>query len=223
MEYVIRRAPHRPTLGGNNDDNAWKYADVASVNAFHPLSSLHRPHTRAKILYDDAGLFVRFTVQDNFVRCTRTEHQSITSKDSCVELYVQPKADKGYFNFEMSAIGTMLLFYVTDPTRCARGIFKGKEVVPMSVLSEVKIHHSLPRHVPVEIAEPLEWIVEYFVPNSVFERYVGALGNPEQRFWRGNFFKCADESSHPHWASWNPIGEELNFHDPGYFGSMRFG
>ena len=79
-----------------------------------------------------------------------------------------------------------------------------------------------PRCVPVEIAEPVEWAVEYFVPNSVFERYVGSLGDPQKRAWRGNFFKCADESSHPHWASWSPIGQELNFHDPAYFAPMRF-
>ena len=37
-----------------------------------------------------------------------------------------------------------------------------------------------------------------------------------------NFFKCADDSSHPHWASWAPIGEALNFHQPQYFAPLRF-
>jgi len=222
MEYVIRRAAHRPGLRGDWDEAAWKYADIAPVTAFHPRSSIHRPETHAKILYDDEGLYVSFKVQDRFVRCTRTEHQSITSKDSCVELYLQPKADKGYLNFEMNCGGAVLLFYVTDPTRCARGIFRGKEVVPSTLLQKLKIHHSLPKTLPVEIREPVEWTVEYFVPNAIFEHYVGALESPQQRRWRGNFFKCADESSHPHWASWNPIGDDLNFHDPAYFAPIRF-
>ena len=42
------------------------------------------------------------------------------------------------------------------------------------------------------------------------------------RRWRGNAFKCADETSHPHWASWAPIGEALNFHAPGWFGDLDF-
>lgn len=222
MEYTIRRARSRPGLDGDWDDAAWRHADVACVESFHSASSVHRPQTESKILYDDAGLYVAFRVRDRYVRCTRTEHQSITSKDSCVELYLQPKPGAGYLNFEMNCGGTMLLFYVTDPTRCDQGIFKGKQVVPRSLLQSVQIHHSLPKVLPVEIAEPVDWTVQYFVPNAVFEKYVGALEPPEKRRWRGNFFKCADESSHPHWASWNPIGDELNFHDPAYFADIRF-
>ncbi|MEA2735858.1 MAG: Carbohydrate-binding family 9 [Humisphaera sp.] len=42
---------------------------------------------------------------------------------------------------------------------------------------------------------------------------VGRLSRPQ---WR------ADESSHPHWASWRAIGEKLNFHAPEFFGDIRF-
>ena len=31
---------------------------------------------------------------------------------------------------------------------------------------------------------------------------------------RCHAFKCGDQTSHPHWASWAPIGEALNFHQP---------
>ena len=84
------------------------------------------------------------------------------------------------------------------------------------------ISHSMPRTVDGEIAGPTIWSVEYFVPNALLETYAGALGPAAQRKWRGNFFKCADESSHPHWASWNPIGPELNFHVPAYFAPFEF-
>ena len=40
--------------------------------------------------------------------------------------------------------------------------------------------------------------------------------------WFDTFFKCADESSHPHWASWSPLGAELNFHTPEYFQELYF-
>ena len=49
---------------------------------------------------------------------------------------------------------------------------------------------------------------------------LGPLEPPAQRRWRGNFYKCADESSHPHWASWRPIGEKLDFHTPEFFGEI---
>jgi len=42
-------------------------------------------------------------------------------KDSCVEFFVKPKPDKGYFNFEFIAVGTLLCSYITDPERTREG------------------------------------------------------------------------------------------------------
>jgi len=39
---------------------------------------------------------------------------------------------------------------------------------------------------------------------------------------RGNFYKCAEDNSHPHWASWASMGGELNFHLPDRFGWFSF-
>ena len=93
---------------------------------------------------------------------------------------------------------------------------------PQRLIDTMRIYHSLPRTLGREMTEPVEWSVEYFIPNSLFEYYVGRLPPGGERRWRGNFHKCADESSHPHWASWSPIGEKLNFHVPRTFGSFRF-
>jgi len=173
------------------------------------------------VLYDEAGLYVIFRAQDRYVICTRTEHQTLTSKDNCVEVYFQPFPDRGYLNFEMNCGGALLLFFITDPTRVEQGIFRRKEIVPKSLIDTMQIYHSLPSYIPIEITEPLTWTVEYFIPHSLFETYLGPLGAPETRSWRGNFHKCADESSHPHWGSWSPI-KEFNFHVLEYFAPMSF-
>ena len=223
MEYLVRRAVRTPELQGLWDGPAWRDAAVADVNSFHPASSDHRPVTRTKILHDDAGLYVIFRVRDRYVVCTRDQNQSLTSKDSCVEVYFEPKpGEEGYLNFEMNCGGGLLLFYITDPTRDADTIFKEKVVVPQSQIDKMRIYHSLPKTLPAEITEPVDWTVEYFVPWSLFENYVGPVRPVSGTTWRGNFHKCADESSHPHWGSWSPIGEELNFHVPKYFGAFRF-
>jgi cellulose/xylan binding protein with CBM9 domain len=60
------------------------------------------------------------------------------------------------------------------------------------------------------------------IPFAMMESYVSATGDPRGQTWRGNLFKCGDETSHPHWASWAPIGQELNFHQPEKFGELRF-
>jgi len=38
---------------------------------------------------------------------------------------------------------------------------------------------------------------------------------------RANFYKCGNETSHPHWLSWMPLAER-NFHDPSSFGQLVF-
>lgn len=222
MEYHIRKAARKPELTGQWDGPAWKDADVARLDSFHRAGSDHRPITEAKILHDDDGLYVHFRVQDRYVVCTRSQNQSLTSKDSCVEVYLQPNGEAGYFNFEMNCGGALLLFYILDPIRNDPGIFKHKFIVPQSLIDTMRIYHSLPRTLPGEIADPVQWSVEYFVPNSLLEYYVGRLPPAGQRRWRGAFHKCADDSSHPHWASWPPIGEELNFHVPRCFAPFSF-
>jgi hypothetical protein len=66
------------------------------------------------------------------------------------------------------------------------------------------------------------WRVAYAVPFSLFEEVFGPLGEPGARRWRANLYKCGDQTSHPHWATWSPL-EQVNFHDPSRFGVLEFG
>ena len=39
--------------------------------------------------------------------------------------------------------------------------------------------------------------------------------------WKANFYKCGDETLHPHFGCWNPVvAEEPNFHLPEFFGTL---
>jgi hypothetical protein len=221
MEYLIHRARVKPELAGEFNGPAWSQAEVARIASFHAKSSAHRPQTEAKLLHDEDGLYVIFHVHDRYVCCTRSVHQSMTCQDSCVELFIAP-GPAGYFNFEMNCGGTMLLFYITDPARGPKRGFKEIVEVPIEQIETIRTYHSMPKTLEAEIVEPVEWVVEYFVPWKLFERYAGPLGPAEARRWRGNFYKCAGDSSHPHWGSWSPIGEALNFHVPAHFGEFRF-
>ena len=221
MTYTIHRATSTPEFRGAWDGPAWSRADALDIAHFHAKSSDHRPSTRAKLLYDDMGVYVLFRVADRYVRCAQTQHQSHVYRDSCVEFFVQPKPGAGYFNIEFNCVGTMLLYYMANPPRGPSGKLEGYRELPPEELATIREQHSLPDELPQEIAEPVEWWLEYFVPNALLERYVGPLGAPGQRRWRANFYKCGDETSHPHWASWAPI-ERLDFHQPDHFAPLTF-
>ena len=221
MNYVIRRAVTPPEFRGDWDGPAWGRADVLEITHFHANSSAHRPRTRVKLLYDDAGVYVLFRVADRYVRCVQRQHQSHVYRDSCVEFFVQPKPASGYFNIEFNCLGVMLLYHMADPPRGASGKLEGHTVLPPGELATIRVAHSLPDDLRGEITEPIEWWLEYFVPDALLERYVGPFEPPAQRRWRGNFYKCGDDTSHPHWGSWAPI-ERLDFHQPDHFAPLTF-
>jgi hypothetical protein len=188
-------------------------AEEGRVGYVRPESSAHHPETRFYLLHDGAALYVQFCVKDAHVRSVQTEYQGPVYTDSCCELFVQPVAGKGYFNFEINAGGTLLLTYIEDPTRVPGG-FATFTRVDNAWGSQVEIRSSLPRVVDPERAA--DWTLRFRIPFALFEHYTGSAPAKE---WRGNVYKCGDNTSQPHWLSWSPVSA-LNFHLPECFGSF---
>jgi len=220
MEYRIRRARQAPALDAAWDAPGWAHAEVAVLGSARPESSDHRPRTEVKVLYDSAGLYAIFRVQDRYVRSVNTEYNSSVCQDSCVELFVKPRTDKGYFNFETNCGGAILCSYIEDATRIPGG-FKRFTRLSAAALDQVRIHSSLPKTVEPEVTTPTTWTNALFIPLKVLAQYLGPLPEPKGEVWSGNFYKCGDKTSHPHWLSWAPVAE-LNFHRPQDFQALRF-
>jgi hypothetical protein len=220
VNYLIRSAQIPPKLSGDWNNPAWVCADTLEIKNFRPESSDHRPQTFARLLFDSAGIHGIFHVRDRYVRCQRMNYMDEVWKDSCVEFFIQPKSDKGYFNFEFNCGGAFLVCYIVDPTR-GPNLFKDFVRIPEKIARETKVQSSLPRIVDPEISESLDWSLQFFIPFTLLEKYVGAIDDTRGQIWRGNFFKCVEQNSHPHWASWSPV-DEFNFHLPRCFGTIEF-
>jgi hypothetical protein len=220
MNYTVRASATQPRLDPNWHDAIWSRADTLELGNFRPEGSDHRPRTFARLLHSAGGIHGIFQVHDRYVRCVRVNYFDEVWKDSCVEFFAQPKADCGYFNLEMNCGGAFLCSYITDPERTPTG-FKEFVKLPASIGKTIEVRSSLPPRVEPEFAEPLVWTLAFHVPFALFESYTGPLGSVSGQVWRGNFHKCADESTHPHWATWSPL-DGLNFHRPSCFGTIRF-
>jgi len=216
----VRRAPLSMGLSPLWEDSGWAGAQTIEVASFRPESSSHRPRTFARLLYDGDGIQGIFRVQDRYVRCVRTRYFDQVWKDSCVEFFVQPKPDRGYFNFEFNCGGAFLCSHIVNPERTPEG-FKEFTQVPPVIGQTIRARSSLPPLVDPELTEPTTWTLRFFIPWGAFEHYSGPLSSVPGQTWRGNFYKCAEEVSHPHWASWAPV-DEFNFHRPGCFGHLKF-
>ena len=212
MRYTVRKV-----AAAEVTEMDFSRAEAGRIGSVRPESSDHRPEVSFRVLHDGANLYVRFDVKDRYVRSVQKAYQDPVCTDSCVEFFVRPKAGKGYFNFEVNAGGTMLLYFVEDPTRTKTGLAKFTPV-PETWGKRVEIRSSLPPVVDPEIAEPVTWHLFYKVPMALFEAFVGDV-DKGGAVWRANFFKCGDKTSHPHWLSWSPV-PELNFHLPDSFGEL---
>ena len=235
MNYTIHWTDRRPSFQQWENDPVWQKAEAITLDQSHPQSSNHRPKTEVRVLYDTDNLYVLFRVQDRYVKAVYTNYQDPVCNDSCVEFFLMPcifshepfqtecpSYYQGYFNIEVNCIGTMLIYYIEDWRRIADG-FVTYTPVQEDFGQKITIFHSIPEKIEHEIEIPTEWIIGYALPFSVLEHYLGALDIRIGKSWRANFYKCGDQTSHPHWASWAPIGQELNFHQPEYFGTLEFG
>jgi hypothetical protein len=218
--YHVARALRLPRMRGLWDTDTWREILPLAVNCFRPEGTDHHPRTLCKLLYDDQNLFGIFRVDDQYVRSVHTEFQSDVWKDSCVEMFIQPKDSPGYFNFEFNCGGTLLASYVTDPARVNGCLREFRQLAPEDD-RQIRRFTSLTQTVDPEIQTPLTWYLEFAIPLGVLEKYSGPSGKAKGQAWQANFYKCGNETSHPHWASWSPLSAR-NFHDPSCFGNLIF-
>lgn len=218
--YTIRFSDAIPLLSDNWDDRQWAGIAGLELNHFRPEGSGHRPETTLRLLYHDSGISGRFRVDDRFVRCTRSQDMDDIWKDSCVEFFVQPKPDQGYFNLEFNCGGAMLGSHIIDHERTPDG-FRDFERFTLEDCAQVLRKATMPRSIDPEMRTPVLWMIDFFIPFALLEKYVGPLGSIGGQIWKANAYKCADETSHPHWASWQPLPAK-NFHLPESFGAIGF-
>lgn len=195
----------------------WSNIPALELAGFMGTRPEHFPRTSAKLAYDGEALFVCFHVFDQFVRATADRHQDAVCVDSCVEFFFTPSTDVslGYFNLELNCGGTMLFHFQREPRLNSH---------PIAGVQEIAVHHSLPKLVEPQIDVPTEWTVSYRMPFSVLKPHFPSFEIPlPGTIWRANFYKCADESTHPHWLTWSPVDFAIpDFHRPGDFGVLQF-
>ena len=214
MDYKVKKSETDFELTGEWNGSIWQTAGTIEVNNFRPEGSGHKPVTKAKLLYTAKYLYGIFNVHDQYVKCTHTGLNAPVYKDSCVEFFFVSNGTDKYFNFEFNCGGTVYCSY-------RKSKYEEAEYLTAEDYASIDIYHSLPEKIEIEIDTPVDWILEFKIPIDLLKKYNPAIKLAPGSEWRGNFYKCGDETSHPHWASWAPI-DRLNFHLPECFGKVGF-
>lgn len=180
----------------------WTDIKPVSIDCFPwDQNTGYRPDTLAKLVIVQSGISIRMQTDENPLLATATKLNQDVYKDSCMEFFIKPDPDDDrYLNFEFNSFGTLLIGIGVDKQSRTRinldpQIFKIQSLVNEGL-----------------------WSLCWEVPFSFLE----ATGfKPNKTTFKGNFYKCGDETIHPHYGCWSPIGLEIpNFHCPEYFGEI---
>ena len=216
--YAVTRLDGELRMDADWNKSLWQAVQPITIDQCGGERPEHFPHTQAKLMYDNENLYVIFRVEDQYVRCIRENYQDLVFRDSCVEFFFTSGEDigEGYFNMEINCGGAILFHHQT-----ARSV--DEICLPDIDLDRVEIAHSLPAFIPEEIKEPITWTLEYKVPLDILSQYAPVAKPAPGVVWQANFYKCADDTSKPHWLTWSLIDLPVpDFHRPEFFGTLAF-
>lgn len=217
-EYKVLRLKEPIKIDGSWDKKEWKRAKAVKITLYMGDIPKFTPQTEAKLLYDDNNIYVIFKVKDRYVKSTVTEYNGHVSGDSCVEFFFAPDNNNPlhYFNLEVNAGGTPLIFHVTKP-------WTESTKLESSSIDQIEIAHSLPKVIDPEISDPVTWTIECRIPLSILKQYSAITLPKPGTVWKANFYKTGSETSNPHWLTWSYVNHPTpNFHLPEYFGKIVF-
>lgn len=218
LTYRIKSIDKKITIDGNWDKPVWQNVDAVNISNRMGDEPRFRPKTEAKVLYDAANIYIIFRVHDKFVKSTVTTYNGHVSGDSCVEFFFSPNtAEPGhYFNLEINAGGTPLIFFVTKPR-------KEHKKLSDALISQIEIAHSLPAVVDPEIVDEIIWTIECRMPLAILKEFTNVTMPKPGVEWRANFYKTGSDTSNPHYYTWAPVSNPTpDFHLPAYFGTIHF-
>lgn len=177
-----------------------------------PEAFAYTPHVSFRMFHTGEYLLVRFDVAENYTAARVTEDNGRVWTDSCVEFFLSLD-DSGYYNFETTCIGRMLLGF--------RKTHADAVHAPEAVMQSILRTPSLGTEPFAEREGDNRWSVTLAIPPSALFRHALTTWNGVEA--RANLYKCGDDLSHPHFLSWKPISApKPNFHLPEFFEHIKF-
>ena len=171
------------------------------------------PEVSVLIAWNENELFLQYAVSEQTIKAEITESNGAVWTDSCVEFFLSPEGNDEYYNLEINCIGTALLGFRK----------KGEPTIHASEgqVASIRRISSLGDSPFQERKEQTDWQITIAIP---WEAFFNHQLKPEAGSkMRGNFYKCGDGLSVPHFLSWTRIKtEKPSFHHPECFGGLEF-
>lgn len=165
----------------------------------------YAPEAYAQLIYiEGRGFALKMTAMEENPKAEYTKYNDPVYKDSCLEFFVRFNSENPkYMNFEMNSNGAFLAAVRTDRAN----------KTPINMLAP------LPKVTATK--EDGKWSVEVFFSNDFIGKTFGKFSFARGEQFKGNFYKCGDDTEIPHFGMWSPVDNETpDFHRPEFFGTL---
>lgn len=173
----------------------------------------YKPDISFAIAYTGKEILLKYYVTEEYFKAEMTETNQPVCQDSCVEFFVSPSDDGTYYNLEFNGIGT-----------CLMGTGKSRETsvkADKGIISKIRRISSAGNKPVAEKKGSFTWTMTAAIPFGTFFHH--SITDLKGKTFRANFYKCGDKLTVPHYVTWNPVGtENPDYHQPAYFGQIRF-
>lgn len=202
-KYIVKKFP----AGTDGKEINWNVIPVARIDTYQWLDG-YTPEATAQLVYvEGEGFILHMTCAEKEPLRRYRQYNEPVYTDSCLEFFCDWLGDGRYVNMEMNALGTLLS--CIGPDRHDR--------TPIADLSDGEFFP-----VKGEVSDGI-WSVTAEIPLSLLCKILGVDSLPfgHGYTFRGNFYKCGDETAIPHYGMWHPVGtKKADFHRPEFFGEL---
>ncbi|MBE6688756.1 MAG: hypothetical protein E7588_05710 [Ruminococcaceae bacterium] len=189
------------------DKKDFSKANTAEICNFQWMDNGYEPKTQAWVVFvAGEGFHVRLRSYEKNPKATYKNYMDHVCEDACMEFFFNFKPENGdtYINFEANPLGT-LNSSVGEGRHGRRPVKEWWGTLP-------------------EITATVEedyWQLEYCLDLERLEKVFGKINTEKGAKYRGNFYKCGDETDFEHYGIWNPVNREKpDYHCPDQFGEL---
>ena len=172
----------------------------------------YRPGLMFRIAHIGDEIWLKYYVNEKNILAQETRTNGDVYKDSTVEFFISVD-NKNYYNFEFNCIGIIHIGH-------GEGRNNRTPVKP-SIAEKIEIKSTLGNLPFAEKSGNFDWEMTIRIPIECFT--FDKLETLNGLKATANFYKCGDETSDPHFVTWNPIEtENPDYHRPEFFGKVKF-
>jgi hypothetical protein len=212
-QLFIKKIKTQKSVNLSKAENLLEQQSVTNtINNLNWADFQYKPTVRFRIGHVDDEIWLKYYVKEKHIKAMETRTNGNVYKDSCVEFFISFDG-QNYYNLEINCIGTIHLAYGTGR--------HGRNFVDPSIIEKIETRSSLGDKPFEEKSGNFEWEIMVRIPIECFT--FSKLSSLKNRDANANFYKCGDDTSEPHYITWNPVKtENPDYHRPEFFGKVHF-